>query len=183
MTILRPGAPRLGSAIFGILVLFGTFATPAVRAEDSPPPPPASQAPEDDTADDGKGFMGLGLFGTGRDKDEETGSVRAGVAVNRYLWRASLDTISFMPMAAVDPFGGVIITDWYANPNVPNERFKMTVYVLDPVLRADGVKVSVFRQLKKGSDWIDAPTNPATAAQLENAILTRARQLKVETSK
>jgi hypothetical protein len=104
----------------------------------------------------------------------------AGLGVNAYLWRASLDTVSFMPLATIDPLGGVIITDWYANPQVPNERFKMTVYILDKRLRADGVKVAVFRQVRSGTkDWVDAATNPETATKLENAILTRARQFKV----
>jgi len=112
--------------------------------------------------------------GTGRD---ETGSI----GVNAYLWRASLDTVSFMPLATVDPLGGVIITDWYANPQAPDERFKMTVYIFDKRMRADGVKVAVFRQVRSRSqDWVDAATNPETAAKLENAILTRARQFRVD---
>lgn len=109
------------------------------------------------------------------------GKKEAGIGVNSFLWRASLDTLSFMPLASVDPFGGVIITDWYANPDVPNERFKMTVYILDRRLRADGVKVAVFRQVEGRGGWSDAPSNPDTAVKLENAILTRARQLRVDT--
>jgi hypothetical protein len=105
----------------------------------------------------------------------------AGLGVNAYLWRASLDTVSFMPLATVDPLGGVIITDWYANPQTPEERFKMTVYIFDKRMRADGVKVAVFRQVRQGkSDWVDAQTNPETATKLENAILTRARQFRVD---
>ena len=103
-----------------------------------------------------------------------------GIGVNGYLWRASLDTISFMPLAEVDPFGGVIITDWYSNPQMPTERFKLTVYILDTRLRADALAVSVFRQVRddQGS-WADAQTNPQTAVEIENAILTRARQLRI----
>jgi hypothetical protein len=108
-------------------------------------------------------------------------SENAGLGVNAYLWRASLDTVSFMPLATVDPLGGVIITDWYANPQTPDERFKMTVYIFDKRMRADGVKVAVFRQVRQGkSDWVDAQINPETATKLENAILTRARQFRVD---
>lgn len=122
-----------------------------------------------------------GLFSGALSLGNLSGSKRpvAGLGVNGFLWRATLDTLSFMPLTTADPTGGVVITDWHANPQVPDERFKLTVYILDTHLRADGVKVSVFRQEKVGSQWQDAATNPATAAQLENQILRRARELKV----
>jgi len=105
---------------------------------------------------------------------------QAGIGVNSYLWRASLDTLAFMPLASADPYGGVINTDWYANPEKPNERFKVTVYILDTRLRADGLTVTVFKQAK-GADgqWTDTPTSAQTATDFENAILTRARQLRL----
>ena len=107
------------------------------------------------------------------------GGGNAGIGVNAFLWRASLDTVSFMPLSSADPFGGVIITDWYSPPEVPSERFKMTVYILDRQLRADGIKVSVFRQqLASGNRWVDSSVGLGTATELENAILTRARQLR-----
>jgi len=103
-----------------------------------------------------------------------------GIGVNGYLWRASLDTISFMPLSEVDPFGGVIVTDWYANPQMTNERFKLTVYILDTRLRADALTVSAFRQVRdEAGGWIDAETSSQTAYDIENAILTRARQLRI----
>ena len=88
-----------------------------------------------------------------------------------------------MPLTSADPFGGVIITDWYASPGQPDERFKMTVYILDRRLRADGIKVAVFRQ-DRGPEgtWKDAPVNAQTAVRVENAILTRARQLRIDAS-
>lgn len=124
------------------------------------------------------GEEGLRLFGGGG-SDEAAGS---GIGVNSFLWRASLDTVSFMPLASADPFGGVIITDWYRDPNAENERFKITVYILDRRLRADGVKVAVFRQARdERGDWVDARVAPGTAPQIENAILVRARQLRINT--
>jgi hypothetical protein len=108
----------------------------------------------------------------------DTGAV---TSVNRYLWNASLETIDFMPLFSVDPVAGVIITDWYANPQAPTERFKANVFVLDTALRADALRVSVFRQEQDPltGRWTDAPVNPATAAEIENAILTRARELRL----
>ena len=103
-----------------------------------------------------------------------------GIGVNGFLWRASLDTLSFMPLSEVDPFGGVIITDWYANPEMTTERFKITVYILDTRLRADALAVNVFRQVREeGGDWIDAQASTQTGYEIENAILTRARQLRI----
>ena len=100
--------------------------------------------------------------------------------VNPYLWRASLDTLETLPLAGQpDPIGGVIVYDWKSFSQAPGERMKATVYILDTRLRADGVKVSVFRQVQENGEWVDADVDPATAIQLENRILERARRLKV----
>jgi hypothetical protein len=121
-----------------------------------------------------------GLFGSKADKKEGLGE-GTGVAVNAYLWRASLDTINFIPLASADPFGGVIITDWYTPAETPNERMKVQVTILDRELRADGVRVAVFKQQTspKGGGWVDAQVDPRTNIDIENAILTRARQLRI----
>lgn len=122
------------------------------------------------------GEQGLQLFGPGGDDEAGAG---AGIGVNSHLWRASLDTISFMPLTSADPFGGVIITDWYAPPDTPRERFKMTIYILARTLRADGLRVAVFRQQQGDQGvWVDSSINPATVTSLENKILERARQLR-----
>ena len=108
----------------------------------------------------------------------------AAIGVNGYLWRASLDTLSFMPLQSADPYGGVIITDWYANPEKPDERFKCTVYILDARLRADGLNVAVFKQSRDANGtWVDAPTAGQTETDIENSILTRARQLRLSNIK
>ncbi len=121
---------------------------------------------------------GLSIFG-GKKADKGGGS---GIGVNSFLWRASLDTLSFMPLNSADPFGGVIITDWYSAPDHPDERFKMTIYILDRRLRADGIKVAVFKQNKDAAkQWLSAEVTGDTSTQLENAILVRARQLRLDT--
>jgi len=118
-----------------------------------------------------------GLFGLGGGKS--TGQADAGIGVNAYLWRASLDTIAFMPLASADPWGGTIITEWYANPEKPDERFKATVYILDTRLRADALNVSLYKQVNTGGQWVDATVTAQTQIDIENAILTRARQLRL----
>ena len=121
----------------------------------------------DNAESEGRSGLRIPSFGGGG-SDEV-----AGIGVNSYLWRASLDTISFMPLQEVDPFGGVIITDWYANPEMTTERFKVTVYILDTRLRADALSVRVFRQeQQENGGWIDAAVSPETAVEIENAILT-----------
>jgi len=97
------------------------------------------------------------------------------ITVNSYLWRAALDTVSFMPLANVDPFGGVILTDWYANPDVPGERYKLNIFVLGSQLRSDGIKVSMFKQ-RNGKD---VAVSQSSNTAIEDAILTRARELRV----
>ena len=122
----------------------------------------------------GGGFLGMGK------KTVPSTAQTAGIGVNAYLWRASLDTLAFMPLASADPYGGVIITDWYVNPEKPDERFKATVYILDTRLRADGLNVTIFKQVK-GADgnWTDSSSSAQTQADIENSILTRARQLRL----
>src|SRR5205809_416323 len=108
----------------------------------------------------------------------------AAIGVNGYLWRATLDTLSFMPLQSADPYGGVIITDWYTNPEKPDERFKCTVYILDARLRADGLNVAVFKQNRDASgSWIDAPSASQTETDIENAILDKARRLRLSNLK
>lgn len=121
--------------------------------------------------------------GKGRDASLPSYSIGSkgaqATTVNRYLWAASLETLDFLPVFSADPIAGLIITDWYSNPESPNERFKVNVYILDSVLRADGLRVSIFRQEQGANGWTDSSVNPATAREIENSILTRARQLRL----
>lgn len=100
------------------------------------------------------------------------------IGVNSYLWRASLETLSFMPLAQADSAGGVIVTDWYASPDNPNERVKISVSILDQDLRADALRVAASRQVMQGNGWMDAPMQAATVQRLEDIILTKARDLR-----
>ena len=120
---------------------------------------------------------GLDIFGNNDTPEGTAGGT--GIGVNAFLWRASLDTVSFMPLSSADPFGGVIITDWYSPPESPEERFKVNVFILGRDLRADGVRARVFRQVNGGGTWKDAQVGDTTGIDLENAILTRARELRI----
>jgi hypothetical protein len=124
------------------------------------------------------GEEGLVMFST-RPREQPGGGAASGIGVNVYLWRAALETIDFMPLVQADPFGGVIITDWFAPPETPAERFKLTVYILDRALRADAVKVAVFRQVNGDGGWTDAQVDSTTGTGIEDSILTRARELRI----
>ena len=100
------------------------------------------------------------------------------IGVNSYLWRAALDTLSFAPLAQVDSAGGVIVTDWYANPSSPNDRVKVTATIMDANLRADALRVAASRQVLQNGQWVEAPVAAATVQRLEEIILTRARDLR-----
>ncbi|OYV34513.1 MAG: hypothetical protein B7Z81_09940 [Acidocella sp. 20-61-6] len=119
----------------------------------------------------------LFTFGKG---NSSGGNANTQVQVNAYLWRASLDTLAFMPLVSADPFGGVIITDWYTPPASPDERFKVNAYILSKQLTANAVQVSVFRQVRQSGQWVDAPADPAVASGLENRILAQAANLQAE---
>lgn len=100
------------------------------------------------------------------------------IGVNSYLWRATLDTLSFMPLAQTDSNGGVVVTDWYVNPATPNDRMKVTVTIIDQDLRADAVRVAASRQTLQNGQWVEAPVQAATVQKLEEIILGKARDLR-----
>lgn len=182
----RPGPSLLlvGAMLGGLLLLppiLTGCSTQGVDSSEGPYPMDSRESQRARKEARGSGSIfgkdGLILFGK---KKEDTGS-GSGVAVNSFLWRASLDTLSFMPLSAADPFGGVIITDWYTPPETPDRRFKANAYILDRDLRADGIRVTLFQQRREANGgWVDAVVDEKTASDLEDAILTRARQLRVE---
>ena len=115
------------------------------------------------------------VFGARSKSDQAVSSI----GVNSFLWRAALDVLSFMPLLQADPFGGVIITDWYSPPHISHERFKISVLILDPQLRSDALRVSVFRQVQEKGNWKDVETTEEMNRETEDAILLRARQLRI----
>lgn len=116
--------------------------------------------------------------GNERPKSDLAASQVTTIGVNSYLWRASLDTLSFMPLVQTDSAGGVIVTDWYVNPQSPGERVKLTVSILDQDLRADALRVAASRQVAQNGTWVDAPVRAATVQKMESIILTKARDLR-----
>lgn len=128
------------------------------------------------------GVLGLALAGCSRGNERPQADLAAAqittIGVNSYLWRASLETLSFMPLTQADSAGGVIVTDWYANPQNPNERVKVSVSILDQDLRADALRVAASREVLQSGVWIAAPVQAATVQKLEDIILTKARDLR-----
>jgi hypothetical protein len=172
----RRRSRRLYFAALSALVLIAVSACDYVDANQTPVKTEQELRREKTGSLTGPG----GLFGLGSEPKPEGPTL----GVNAFLWRATLDTVSIWPIASADPYGGVVLTDWYAPPTTPSERFKLNVYILDRALRADGVRVSVFRQVRTtGGEWQEASVQPETAARLEEAILMRARQMRNQAAK
>ena len=114
-----------------------------------------------------------------QDSVQQAAAPSGGLSVNAVLWQASLETLSFMPLASADPIGGVIISDWYNDPAATNERVKVNLIISGLELRADALRVSLFRETLRGGKWVATATSVAAARQLENIVLTRARDLAV----
>ncbi len=168
---------RFSGLAVALVAVALTGACSGVKKEAKYPTGAQRSATNDDIYAQPESIFGPGGLQLFNNKGE--GSDEAGIGVNAYLWRASLDTISFMPLASADPFGGTILTDWYQPPENQNERLKLNVFILSKQLRSDGVRVRVFRQVYKGGKWVDAEASEETGLKLEDAILTRARQLRV----
>lgn len=127
--------------------------------------------------DDSGTIFGIGK-GANRDQGAGVGGGGTGLGVNAFLWRGALDTIAFMPLASADPFGGVIITDWYTPPGTNGERFKATIYILSRDLRSDGLRVNIFRQVLERGQWVDSTVAVSTVGDIENKVLARARRMR-----
>jgi hypothetical protein len=155
----------------GILALSGCGTTPTANTNIYNPETADVPAQMGQTSSGGNLFT----FGRGANNNANTASQ---VQVNAYLWRGTLDTLAFMPLASADPFGGVVITDWYVPPANPDERFKVNAYILSKQLTANAIRVSVFRQVQQDGQWVDAPADPTLAGGLEDRILVQAANLQ-----
>jgi hypothetical protein len=188
-----PGRPR-GGPILGRLARFAAIAAAAgliagcsgnqKYEEDTAGPRPGPTRdydPARDTSVFGDDGLSIGNLNSGRAGGILGGEGEKGrLPVNKYLWQGALDTLSFLPLSSTDPFTGVIATDWGATPEAPGERFKVTAYILSPALSAASLKVAVYREVLSDSGvWLPALVSPDTALKLEDAILTRARQIRI----
>ena len=124
---------------------------------------------------------GLGISLDGNDS-EKTTTATIGMPINPYLWRGSLETIDFMPLASADPFAGIIITDWYTSQNTPNERCKINIFIKGYEMKTDNLKVNSFCQLLSNGQWLDIKNNIDNDAKLENAILNKAKKIRLSQS-
>jgi len=177
-----PSAARLRLIALGTLVLLAGCNNALAP---NPTPPNYEGLGSGSAGDPGATRLGGSdsgtIFGTAKtshDSDSGGTGLGSGIGVNAFLWRGALDTLSFMPLASADPFGGVIITDWYQPPGTSGERFKATIYILSRDLRSDGIRVNIFRQVRDGGQWVDASVSPSTVGEIENKVLARARTMR-----
>jgi hypothetical protein len=177
MRMIRVACLAVGTAVLLSVAACDNTTSPYTTGNSPHLPPVQSDAKPPSIFGEG------GIAGLFDSSKKNQGGGGGGIGVNAYLWRATLDTISFLPLSSADPFGGVIITDWYQPPDVPNERLKLTIFILDRQLRADGVRVSVFRQVRDpNGNWVDAKVDARTATDMEDTILARARELRISSA-
>ena len=130
---------------------------------------------------------GGGLFGKkasvnffgNNNNSENTNTGVVGMPVNPYLWKASLNTLDFMPLSSTDPFAGVIITDWYTAETSLKERCKLNIFINGKDLNTNNLKVSSFCQTLKNNQWVNIPSKTEENTKLENVILNEAKKLKL----
>ena len=129
----------------------------------------------------GGGLMGekanFSFLGDGESGSSQVTSL--GMPINPYLWKASLETISFMPLASTDPFAGTIITDWYTPETSLGERCKLNIFINGKSLKTDNLRVSSFCQTLKNNQWVNMPSKQEENTKLENVILNEAKKLKL----
>lgn len=162
--------------MFGSLVLAGCESVETESAANYPQSRGGEIVYTQDKPDSVLGEDGLTLFGGNKKRESSNGAT---LAVNKYLWQATLETLSFMPIQAADPFGGTVITDWYQPDVSKDERLKTQVFITSAELRASSIRAQVFRQVKKGGEWVKADTAKDTNVKMEDAILAKAREIRI----
>ncbi len=128
------------------------------------------------------GKEGLAIFGGDGNKGaaNQGGIASIGMPINPYLWSASLETLSFIPLSSADPFGGTIFTDWYSTEMNENERCKINVFISGAELKTQNLRVSSFCEVYKNNKWVGVNTNEQDNIDLENAILNKAKKIKLQ---
>jgi hypothetical protein len=172
---------RLNLVAVFLLAALGLAGCSGAKPSSTDPSYSGQQGPASSGSMPGGSILGDSslVFGAAKNKSGDNAAGGGGaLGVNAYLWRGALDTLSFMPLASADPFGGVIITDWYTPPASAGERFKATAYILGRELRSDGVRVTIFRQVLQNGQWVDTGVSPVTVGEIENKVLSRARELR-----
>lgn len=159
-------------------VLLSLFAILLVSACSGKTEAPSTTSAEEALRESRGKLTGDDGFSWGGPRKDDAASASP-LGVNSFLWRATLDTLSFMPLASADPFGGVIITDWYEDPNAKGERYKVNALILDKTLRADGIKITLFKQVMDKGGWRNKKSDAMDARKIEDTILTRARELRL----
>ena len=131
----------------------------------------------------GKGG-GLSLGGILGDRNQEKNMSTGVVAmsVNPFLWKAALETIDFMPLSSADQIGGTIITDWYSTSSNEKERCKLNIFITGINLKTENLKVVSFCQEFKNPTWVNKETEKENNIKIENAILNKAKKLKLQSS-
>lgn len=174
--------PTLATVRLYTLLFVGAAALGGCSGQVKPNPTPANYAGPDSPTDPNATKLGGAdsgiIFGIGKSRPGANSGGGSGIGVNAFLWRGALDTLSFFPLASADPFGGVIITDWWAPASANGERFKATAYIMSQDLRSDGIRISIFRQVLQNGQWVDAPVSQAMVGEIEDKVLDKARKLR-----
>ena len=127
-----------------------------------------------------KGLSMSGLINQDSETNTVVGSI--GMSINAFLWQGALDTLSFMPLSSADPIGGTIITDWYSSTNNPDERCKLNIFISGKELKTQNLRVASFCQNYQDNRWVNKDISDDNNIKLENAILNKAKKLKLESS-
>jgi hypothetical protein len=122
---------------------------------------------------------GGGLTFGDQKEEQSSGSTTVGLPINPYLWKASLETINFMPLSSTDPFAGTIITDWYTSGANISERCKLNIFINGQELKTQNLKVLSFCQILKNNQWVNLDSENKDNLKLENVILNKAKKLKL----
>ena len=130
----------------------------------------------------GGGISVSGIFNNDKKNTDNTSTTSISMSVNPYLWKGALETIDFMPLSSADQIGGTIITDWYSTSNNQKERCKLNIFISGKQLNTENLRVTSFCQEFKDPIWVNKKTDSKNNIKIENAILNKAKKLKLQSS-